>query len=220
MASRRADGPRRSVSDGPADAGPAERHLRPAIYSIWLLVPATTGRRLALLIRRLAQRCGTAPFDPHITLLGGITLPRRRAVERATALACALRSFRVRLEGAGQTEVFFRCLYLRASGDGLRRARALALRIFADGARRRRFRPHLSLVYGRLPKAVRRQLAQEIEGTVALTSIVRRIALVRTSGDHRSWRVIAVRWSEAKRGEASAASRNRPPRARALRLRS
>jgi 2'-5' RNA ligase len=134
-----------------------------------------------------------------VTLLGGITLARRRAIERTQELARVLPPLSARLEGAGQSEALFRCLYLQASGAGLRLARSRALRLFRSDpaskrvhAKRSRFLPHLSLVYGRLPVALRRKLALEIEDSIVLTFIVRQIALVRTSGDHRSWRTVAI----------------------------
>jgi 2'-5' RNA ligase len=196
MASERSAGP---APAGHGSGGTAARRLRLGAYSLWLLPSGTARRRLARLIRRLARRCATAPFEPHLTLLGGITLPRHRAVERTRELARVLPPFPLRLEGAGQSETFFRCLFLRAAGAGLRRARARALRMFPSGpgsrgtrVKRGRFRPHLSLVYGRLPIAVRRQLALAIGGTTPLTFTARQIALVRTSGDHSSWRSIEV----------------------------
>jgi 2'-5' RNA ligase len=134
------------------------------------------------------------PFEPHVTLLGGISLPRSLAIERTAALAGSLRPFAVRLGGAGHEAAFFRCLYLRAAGSGLRGARALAERTLSEGAiRRRLFRPHLSLVYGRLAPADRRTLAKECLGEPDLTFTARRIALVRTTGHPRTWRMIASR---------------------------
>jgi 2'-5' RNA ligase len=175
------------------------------VYSLWLLPAGAGRRRLAALIARLARRCGTEPFDPHVTLLGGIALPRGRAIGMMTALAGGLRAFPVRLLEARHEAAFFRCLSLRADGPGLRKARAAAVRALDEAAERRpgmvrrnarrtagRFRPHLSLVYGLLPAADRRRLAQEIGRRFALTFMARRIALVRTGGDPRTWRAIAV----------------------------
>lgn len=198
----------------------AARHGSADVHSLWLLPPPALRRRLARWIARLARRRGTEPFEPHLTLLGGISLPRGLAVERTAALARSLRPFPVRLSGPGHGPAFFRCVYLHAGGAAVRRARALAVQAIEGGAggtgagrrgSRRpggRFRPHLSLVYGKLPAAERRQLAREIGRKLALTFTARRIALVRTSGDPRSWRVVAVRGASA---ESPAAPGPRPP---------
>ena len=193
------------VSQGADHSTPPRPGQRKDVFSLWLLPQGETRRRLRRVIARLARRCGTMPFEPHVTLLGGISLPRSLVIERMAALARSLRPFAVRLRGVGHEAAFFRCLYLRAAASGLRRARALAEQAFAEGtipygeghqaaARAvNRFRPHLSLVYGRLPSPNRRTLAKECLEEINRTVTVRQIALVRTSGHPRTWRVVASR---------------------------
>jgi len=170
------------------------------VYSLWLRPTGSGRRRLRLLIARLAGRCRTVSFDPHVTLLGGIVLSRGRAVEKTSTVARGVDPFPVRLAGLGHEAAYFRCLYLKAGGAGLSSARAAAVRAFEEESGRRasrrtggRFRPHLSLVYGRLPAAGRRKLVLEIEGSLGFSFMARHIALVRTGGAPRYWRVIAVR---------------------------
>lgn len=157
--------------------------------SLWLVPDDVARARLQAAIAETAARAGTPPFPAHLTLLGGIRLDEPEALERTRALAGRLRPVPLRLPRAGHEAEYFRCVFLEAepTADLLgahQRARV------AIGRGPDRYRPHLSLVYGRLPEARRAELAGEAERAleVPVAATAARLELWRTAGAVSRWR--------------------------------
>jgi hypothetical protein len=158
-------------------------------FSLWLMPPPAVRERYAGLIDRLAARLGTPRFEPHITL-GGCDGTEAQAVARVTALAAHLAPVAVQLGPLETTEQYFRCLYLRAERTaallGAHRQAALACGVEPDAE----FLPHLSLVYGELPKPVKENLLTELGGRLDEVFVTDRIALCLPEGDPSAWRLL------------------------------
>ena len=178
--------------------------------SLWLAPSGREARRLQSLIRILARRHGTPDFAPHVTLLGGIRMPRREAIRKTARLAMELPPLRLEARRIVVGRTYFRALFLDLSGGTrLAAARRSARRAFGETAKRGRFRPHLSLRYG--PAEVRagahrRDAARAADARGAETLAeaaalvkrldrsfeVRRLLLVRTGANPLRWRVLSA----------------------------
>ena len=147
---------------------------------------------LAQVIAELARRFGTPGFEPHVTLLGGLTRPEREMVARTQAVARRLSPLPVLLttpDGGGE---YFRCVFVGvAENEALLAAHALAGQ--ACGAvPASPLRPHLSLLYGHLPPATKRTVLSELAGLPWDQFEVRQLQLVRTEGAPSDWRTGAT----------------------------
>jgi len=120
-------------------------------FSLWISPEGEERRRLAALIASLARRFGGPVFDPHVTLLAGVSGPAPEVVARAERVAHARKALPLRLVGPEIGEGYFRCLYLRVEPS----PELLALHAAAQAAFGREgeppFFPHLSLMYGAPP---------------------------------------------------------------------
>jgi hypothetical protein len=164
----------------------------PGGLSLWLVPEEPERARLEALIRALAQRLGTPPFAPHVTLLGGIGLAAPEARERARELARGPGSLALQLTHAAHADEFYRCVVLEAlPSDALLRAHEAARQALGGGPGS--YRPHLSLVYGRLPAAFREALVGEVEGTLPLplATNAAHLELLATAGPPARWSRIA-----------------------------
>ena len=158
--------------------------------SLWLVPPPALHDRLAATIAILASRYGTAAFEPHVTLLGGLAGPEETLLSGARVLAERLRPFEVRLREASAGVDFFRCVFVTVDETPeLLRAHALAREALGT-ATAEAFRPHLSLVYGRLgaeEKEAARQAAGELRSCFSADAL----HVVDTNGDVPGWRRLA-----------------------------
>lgn len=164
----------------------------PGGLSLWLVPDEPARGRLAALMEELAARLRTPVFAPHLTLLGRVTRRDDDAVQAAHALAAGMRPVLLRLTRAAEESAYFRCVFLEAEpSPELLGAHQKARRAFGGGPDR--WRPHLSLVYGRLAEGARHALAEEaarkLELPFALTA--GRIELHETTGLPRAWRLRA-----------------------------
>ena len=158
--------------------------------SLWLLLPRQVHERFQSLIARLSARLGTPAFEPHITLLGGLTGTEEDLRQRTRALAGALRSFEVRLLEAAWLDEYYRCLFVEvAPSRALFAAHEAAGRHFEQHPDARFF-PHLSLIYGTLEQKEKMQILDDIGRTFDEKVCIEHVALYETSGPPSVWRCI------------------------------
>ena len=145
--------------------------------------------RLAREISRLSRQLSTPRFEPHITLLSRITLPEENARGNSAVLARCLRPCRIELDDIDDLDEFFRCVLATVRpGKAILEAHQAACRVFAR--RHAPYKPHVSLVYGKLPAETRKKLAGGLGQLPGQAFEVRKMALYRVSGPVRLWKCI------------------------------
>jgi 2'-5' RNA ligase len=161
--------------------------------SLWLMPEGEAHERLLGLIARLARRFSTPAFPPHVTLLPGIEgRAEEDVLEASRRVAAGLGPFEVGLSGVEGRDEPFRCLFARAVLDEpLLRAHEAAARAF-DREPDPAFFPHLSLLYGALPPATKREAAAAASSLVTLAFRARRLHVWRTDGPVAEWREIGA----------------------------
>ena len=145
------------------------------MHSIWLLPDPELSARLSDLNNYFANRLGGPVFEPHITLLADLPGEADRTIAHCTKLFLAELSTEAQIQGVDGTENFFMSLFLDVSlPEAFGHAREkLALSL---GVEAQKFRPHISLAYGPINGADKRdaisQLSNELgRSTFEVTSI-------------------------------------------------
>jgi hypothetical protein len=154
--------------------------------ALWLLPEARSFERLSMVIAEIARAEGSPKFEPHVTLLSGITLAADVVIERARTLAAAFTPMDVLLARAARRPEFYRALYLEVEGADLpgahRRAAAhMSVTPSED------YRPHVSLLYGDLPAATKDAIRDRIGRDWNEACLLDRLAVVRPEGPAASW---------------------------------
>ena len=161
------------------------------VHYLWLLPEAADTLRLARLIETLTTSIGAAPFEPHLTLLGKLRGNASGLTDSARRLAESVAPFTIIVAGVGHGAEFFRCVYLTAAGnETLTTLRAEAERAFGPAEGDTPYTPHLSLVYGAPPVALRRRLADAAGIDPPTQFRVDRLRLVAGAPDYRNWRTV------------------------------
>lgn len=132
-------------------------------FALWLLPGGASAARLEELIEALARETGGPAFAPHLTLLGGLRGDAGALAAKLGRLrgdGGALRPVALEARGPATGSTRHQCVFLDVAPSeplaALRRAAEAAL-----GSNEAPFRPHVSLVYGELPAARRRELAAD-----------------------------------------------------------
>ena len=76
-------------------------------HALWLLPEPSALGRLSAVIAQIARAEGSPRFEPHVTLLSGITLEAGDVIERARTLAAIFTPMDVLLARAAQRPEFF-----------------------------------------------------------------------------------------------------------------
>ena len=156
-------------------------------YALWLVPAEPVFNLLAIQIARLSLELSTPQFDPHVTLLSGITLPEQEALARSAGLAARLTSFQIELGEMNCLDEYFRCVYAGVVQEvPILRARQIASEIFGIQGEPP-YMPHISLVYGKLCLETRESIVAELASMAGRPFEVRRLALWRVRGPVREW---------------------------------
>lgn len=130
--------------------------------ALWLVPPVTRRSEYATFIDAFADRYGTPRFVPHVTLLTNVD---RVEEARLRELADACQRVELLPRGLAIHDEFFRALIVDIElTPELQQVRSAAERIFGSKSPVP-FEPHLSLMYGELPRATKEEARRSIEAT-------------------------------------------------------
>ena len=159
----------------------------------WLLLAKPERDLFCEVVRILRKEFRAPNFEPHLTLFSA---SKDRESPKKILNQISIRPIRLTTRGVGFSPKFTKTLFVRfKSSDALRKlvgdlGRATKSRAKAPGD------PHVSLLYKKLPRAAKKQLAAVMKlpfRSVVFDSIaaVRLTLPVRTGADVEKWKIIA-----------------------------
>lgn len=145
------------------DAGPNDGN-----YTLWLSLCAEDEAWARHLIDNFASELGTERFDPHVTILGGLSSPNANREAEIAALAQAYPAFEVPIAEIAFLPEIFRAFFLKLAAhptlDALNRQAEGFGSIYPNSG----YMPHVSLIYGELTadakEDLRARLQEEVRG--------------------------------------------------------
>lgn len=163
-------------------------------YHLWLNPSRHASDQFADVIQQLALELKAPIFEPHITLLGNLKGSEAEHVARSTELARCLSPFPIALSGPTFGEDYFQCVFLVVEMTApLLHAYALARQIFHQ-EESGRYRPHISLLYGRYSENEKRDIIARLPATLCLSFEVSHLSLIRDGSENpKEWQPVCVR---------------------------
>jgi 2'-5' RNA ligase len=178
------------------------------LHYLWLVPEEKAQRRLASFVKSIATRLDTVAFAPHVTLLGRLWGGSDDLSIEAETLAKSLTPFDIHFTGVGDENEFFRSLFLRiALDETLAAARRQAEQAFMSTELPASYSPHLSVLYGSYPAAVKEAIRNELEPDVLAPVTIDRLQLIAGGEQPQEWRAVAT-FRLAGSSAASAARRS------------
>ena len=168
----------------------------PKIATVYWLIPAEPKRELFReLIRILAKQFDAPRFEPHLTLL--VTAEDRQVPKQILEQIDAS-SIQLRLRETSFSSKFTKTLFVRFKSNNALKKLIADLRRAAKSRGKFVRDPHVSLLYKKIPVAVKKELASTIRlpfKEVVFDSIkaVQCPSPTRTRADVDGWRVIATK---------------------------
>ena len=162
----------------------------PGRYAVWLVPDANAEQRFANVVEDLSDRYNCPRFAPHTTLLSGLTGAESELVEKTRALASELTSVDVTATGLAMQPYYFTSFYLKLDPSAaLLLAYQKATQAFLS--RSGNFAPHVSLLYGSIPRTEKISLGAEIHNRVPGTFTLDRLYLVHITLAVPNWKIIS-----------------------------
>ena len=162
-------------------------------YHLWLKPSRKASDQFADVIQQLALELDAPTFEPHLTLLGNLKGSEAEQVARSKELAQSLRPFPIHLRGPAFGKDYFHCVFLVADMTApLLHAHALARQIFHQKGGGR-YRPHISLVYGRYSENRKKDIIARLPASLCLPFEARHLSFIRAgSDDPKEWQEVWV----------------------------
>ncbi len=152
-------------------------------YAFWLIPSGEAYNLLKETIHHYSEMYSTPPFEPHITLISSLQGSLAGLRQMASQLAKIIGTLELRLEKPAHSTSYFRCVFLSVARDpAIVRANAVASDLF-DLSPNAEYRPHLSLVYGNLPKIDRERIVAEIGDKFCGPVTVKQMSFYQASSD-------------------------------------
>ena len=162
-----------------------------ATHHLWVKPTGAVRDTLVQTIQELAHGLGGPVFEPHVTLLGGLSGTEQEHTQRSEIVTQQLRPFKITLRAPAYRSEYFQCLFIHAEHTtSLMNANVLARRIFQKP--NETYMPHLSLVYGSCPESRKRAIIRNLSADVRASFEVTALCLIRAeSNDPKDWHEIA-----------------------------
>lgn len=160
-------------------------------YCLWLEPTGKTHELLATTIAQLSQEYGGPLFDPHVTLLGDIAGQEGKLLHKTEKLAHALSPFDLTLTVPAFQDQYFRCVFMGVEETStLLEAHTLARKVFhkEDAPP---YMPHLSLLYGSYPRALKEQISGAVPTSLRVQFTASAVTVFRVEGNSpNDWRKV------------------------------
>jgi len=162
----------------------------PGRYALWLVPEASAEERLISVIEDLSDRYGCPRFLPHATILGGLGGTEQELIEKVDSLAGELQAIDVTATGLAMEPYYFTSFYLKLEPSAaLLLSYQKATQVFT--AKAGNFNPHVSLLYGSVPRQEKINIGAEIHSRVPGAFRLDRLYLVQITLAVPNWKVIS-----------------------------
>jgi hypothetical protein len=161
------------------------------MLTLWLIPDTAAHHRLQQLISDLSYKHNAPVFEPHITLLSGITDTDLDAKNKAEYFAKKCAPIVAAIQNVEYLEEFFRCLFFTTDQSAsLIAARQRAETLF-EHTNIQPFIPHVSFLYGTMPVFEKQAIADELKDQFLMPLRMPTLRLVRTQRTPEYWENIA-----------------------------
>lgn len=166
------------------------------VIAYWLIPAEPVHSFLQETINDLARRYDAPVFEPHVTIHVGAICAADAAESAISAAARACTLIKLKALEIDHSSEFIKTLYVQfALNKELRQLNEM-IRNAAENSSHYELKPHLSLLYKRIPAAVRRELADSIkvpfsEVIFDALKAIRCISPTRSRNDVDAWRAVA-----------------------------
>lgn len=164
------------------------------VATVYWLLPAKPERELFCNVIRILCKGFRAPnFEPHLTLF---VTTKDRQPPGEVLRQIRSRPIRLRARGVAHSPKFTKTLFVRFKPSPQLRKLTSDLAHAAKSSAKAPKDPHVSLLYKKLPRAAKKELAAVMKlpfRNLVFDSIaaVRGVSPSRTAGDVRSWKILA-----------------------------
>lgn len=160
------------------------------LFSIWIVPSSDIKKQLSEIVGDLSVKYQAPNFEPHMTLLGDVSLDKETMLQKSHLLVSQLKPFSASLGEISFSTTYFQSVFVHIkSNAALMNANLKAKEVFQ--VPNTIFMPHMSLLYGDHPMEEREKIASQITILGNLSFNVEKIIVVPSTKDPSEWKYLA-----------------------------
>lgn len=157
-------------------------------HTLWLIPTGQAFEMFSDLIKKLAEKYNAPVFQPHVTLLGDFMQPEEECIRLTKQLVSGQKPFTVNMGEIDYEDFYFRTLFVRAEKiETLLALHNRSKEIFRMDIPP--YMPHLSLLYGTFPEALKEEIIKEIGRDQSCQFEINSVHLIK-DGDVEDWQIL------------------------------
>jgi 2'-5' RNA ligase len=167
------------------------------VIAYWLIPAEPTRTFFRGLINDLARRHNASAFEPHLTV--HVQTDHEDIAESVISKAAgSCNAIKLKTLAIGESSEFIKTLFVNFAFNAELRRLSETIRNAAEDSSCYKLKPHLSLLYKKMPTAARRELASSIKvpfSEIIFESLkaVRCVSPTQSSADVEAWRIVAAK---------------------------
>ncbi|XVF25575.1 hypothetical protein REPUB_Repub13aG0223700 [Reevesia pubescens] len=178
--------------------GTPETVVKKDVYSVWALPPEDVTARVKKLMEGLRSEFGGPEFEPHVTVVGAISLTAADALAKFKSACDGLKAYTATVDSVATGTFFYQCVFLLLHPT----SEVVETSTHSTGHFGYRsstpYMPHLSLLYADLTEDEKKKAQEKAnmldEGISSLSFQISRLALYKTDTEDKtlkSWEKVA-----------------------------
>lgn len=175
-----------------------ETESRKEVYSVWGIPPEEVGARVKKVMEGLRSEFGGPAFEPHVTVVGAISLTEADALHKFRSACDGLKAYDASVDSVATGTFFYQCVYLLLHPmPEVVEASAHCTGHFGFRSSTP-YMPHLSLLYGDLSEEDKKKAQEKAkvldESIGSLNFTISRLALYKTDTEDKtltSWEKVS-----------------------------
>lgn len=89
-----------------------QKEIKKEVYSVWALPPEDVRPRLKNLMEGLRSESGGPEFEPHVTVVGAISLTENEALDMFKRACEGLKAYNATVDKVATGTFFYQCVFL------------------------------------------------------------------------------------------------------------
>jgi 2'-5' RNA ligase len=156
-------------------------------YSLWLKPTGSIYQELAKIIENLSDKYSAPIFEPHVTLIGGLTDSENNIIKKTLRLVNLVKPIKIKLTRIGYLNEYYRCIFLIAEETKSLMNMNLKAREIFGHKQDTKFLPHLSLLYGNFNSKLKEEIIRSLRDKIDIEFDARSMYLVYTGNKPKDW---------------------------------
>ncbi|MCW4032223.1 MAG: 2'-5' RNA ligase family protein [Candidatus Bathyarchaeota archaeon] len=156
-------------------------------YSLWLKPTGSIYQELAKIIENLSDKYSAPIFEPHVTLIGGLTDSENNIIKKTLRLVNLVKPIKIKLTRIGYLNEYYRCIFLIAEETKSLMNMNLKAREIFGHKQDTKFLPHLSLLYGNFNSKLKEEIIRSLSDKINIEFEAESICLISTRNGPKDW---------------------------------